>query len=157
SIKYDDAEKVGSFFREVAAKAAALPGVTSVSANGSIPMGNANHDGSFLIEGRPPWPPGEFPILERHTVLPGYFRTPGIAPLRGRDFPDAAVGGSRHVMILSKTAAERFFPGEDPIGRRIDWGDTAERDDEHDWREIVGIVDDVRHLDRSRHLMPESY
>jgi putative ABC transport system permease protein len=157
AAKYDDPEKVTAFFREVAAKAAALPGVESVSANGSIPMGSSNHNGSFAIEGRPPWPRDGIPILERHTVLPGYFRTLGITLLRGRDFTDADVSGSRQVMIISKTTADRFFPGEDPIGHRIDWGDLAERDDDHQWREIVGVVDDVRHLDRSRQTMPESY
>jgi putative ABC transport system permease protein len=90
-------------------------------------------------------------------VLPSYFRTLGIGLLRGRDFTDADVASSRPVMIISKTTAERFFPGEDPIGRRIDWGDTAASDDDHVWREIVGIVDDVRYLDRSRQVIPDSY
>jgi putative ABC transport system permease protein len=156
AAKYSDDNKLIGFYRDLITKVAAQPGVTSVSANGSIPMGSAGHNGSFSIEGRPSWPPGDEPVLERHTVMPGFFRTLGIPILRGRDFTDADVKDGRLVMVISKTTADRFFPGQDPIGQRIDWGD-VNSENKTLWREIVGVVGDVRHIDWDKQLQPESY
>ena len=87
-------------------------------------------------------------------ITPGYFRTMKIPLLRGRDFTDADRKGGRLVLIISQGTAERFFPGEDPIGRRIDWGE----DDDHPmWREIIGIVGDVHRRGLAEPVVPEAY
>jgi putative ABC transport system permease protein len=156
--KFSDAEeeKLAAYHRAIIDRVATQPGVTAAGGDSTLPMSGSSSNGSFEIEGRPPWPAGARPLLERHEITPGYFTAMGIPLLRGRDFDDGDVHGGRLVMILGREAAERFFPGEDPIGRRIDWGD---RDDDgaHVWREVVGIVGDVRRLDRSRPYAAESY
>lgn len=153
--KYKKDEDIVRFFDALVAKVAAEPGVVAVTANATLPMAGSNSNGSFEIEGRPPWPPGESPNLERNTVTPGYFAAMGIPILRGRDFTAQDRADTRKVMIISQATAERFFPGEDPIGRRIDWGDRES--DDHAWREIVGIAGDVHKRGLDRPAAIESY
>jgi putative ABC transport system permease protein len=155
-LKYADDAKAFRFYREVIAKIAAIPGVTAVAANDALPMAGSNSSGSFHIEGHPPSLPGDSPNLDRNVVTPGYFAAMGIPILRGREFTDADGPDARLVMILSQSAAEKFFPGEDPIGRRIDWED-ADLHGEHAWREIVGIVGDVRKRGLTSSVVAESF
>jgi putative ABC transport system permease protein len=142
--KYKDDDKRLAFFRDVVARIAAQPSVTSVAANTQMPMSGSSSWSGFAIEGRPFWRAGEKPSLQENVVTPGYFRTMGIPLLRGRDFTDADVKGGRRVMIISAETAARFFPGEEAIGHRIDWGN-SDAEGEHTWLEIVGIVGSVRH------------
>ncbi len=155
-VKYADDARTVAFVRDSMAKIAAQPGVQGVSVDNSLPMGGSNWSSSFSIEGRPPWPHGDAPNLDRNDVPPGYFATMGIPLLRGRDFTDADRADGRQVMIVSQATAERFFPGEDPIGHRIDWGDSDD-DDKPIWREIVGVVGDVRRNGLDRPVVAEGY
>jgi putative ABC transport system permease protein len=142
--KYADEAKAAAFYRDVLARIAAQPGVESVAANSALPMANSSESSSFEIEGRPPWPDGEGPNLERNSITPGYFATMRIPLLRGRDFTGADRHDGRPVMILSQSAAERLFPGEDAVGHRISWGDYSADPKTLIWLEIVGVVGDVR-------------
>jgi putative ABC transport system permease protein len=137
---YESPDKVRAFFRTALRTMGDLPGVQLVSATSSLPMSNSSQGLIFTVEGRPPWPAGEAPALGINFVAANYFDTMRIPVLRGRDFTAGDTEASRPVIILSKEAADRFFPGEDPIGRRMDWGGG----DDVTWREIVGIVGDVR-------------
>jgi putative ABC transport system permease protein len=154
--KYADDARTVAFVHDVMAKVAAQPGVQGVSVNNSLPMGGSNWSSSFTIEGRPPWPRGDAPNLERNDVPPGYFTTMGIPLLRGRDFADTDRADSRPVMVISEATAQRFFPGEDPVGRRIDWGDSDD-DDKPIWREIIGVVGDVRRNGLDEPVVAEGY
>lgn len=139
--KYDDDQSQIAFYDALLTRLAAKPGVESVGGNTSLPMMGSNSNGWFAIEGRKKWAPGEGPIIERNVVTAGYFQTLRIPILRGRDFgPGDRMGGKR-VVIINQAAAEHFFPGEDPVGRRIDLED---HDDGEQWSEIVGVVGDVR-------------
>ncbi len=155
-LKYADDAKGFRFYRDLIAKIAALPGVTAVAANDALPMGGSNSSGSFHIEGHPPSLPGDSPNLERNIVTPGYFAAMGIPILRGREFTDADGPDGRLVMVLSQAAAEKFFPGVDPIGQRIDWED-IDLHGEHAWREIVGIAGDVHRRGLMSPIVAESY
>jgi hypothetical protein len=104
---------------------------------------------SFDIEGRAPWPKGEAPPMGLSAVTLGYFGAMGIPVLRGRDFSLLDAKDGRHVVIVSQRTVEKFFPGEEPIGRRIAFG--TDRDGKPEWAEIVGIVGDVR-----RHSLGEA-
>jgi putative ABC transport system permease protein len=139
--KYADNDKAEAFWHDIVTRVAAQPGVTSAALNSALPFGDFNSNGDFTIEGRPPWPERSGPLLERNAVTPGYFKTMGIPLLRGRDITDADVDGARRVMVVSKAVADRFFPGEDPLGRRIGMGEDDKG--EPRWWEIVGIVGDV--------------
>jgi putative ABC transport system permease protein len=133
----------------------AVPGVTSAAANSSIPMGNSSWNGSFMIEGKPPWPSGARPLLERSTVTPGYFATMGVPILRGRDLRDSDVKEGRHVVVINQSAVDRYFTNEDPIGKRIDFGETE--DESTHWMEIVGIVGNVKRLGWPDPSAPEAF
>jgi putative ABC transport system permease protein len=140
--KYSDPDRVLAFYRDLLAKVSAQPGVQAVGANSELPMGGSNWNSSFELEGRPPFPHGESPILEQNVVTPGYFETMRIPLLRGRDVLDTDRAGGRAVLVVSESAAKRYFPGEDAIGHRISFDETE--DGKPIWREIVGVVGDVR-------------
>ena len=88
-----------------------------------------------IIEGHPSVPKGEEPVLRGGSVSADYFRTMGIAIRRGRAFTEQEVWQESHVIIVNEAFAERFFAGEDPIGKRIKvgYGDPP-------WSTIVGVV-----------------
>ena len=106
-----------------------------------LPLGGSSNSGTFDIEGRIVPDNEKQPHAEMWSATPSYFATIGIPLERGRLFGDADVRDRPAVAIVSRTFAERFFPGEDPVGRRIDFEGNAKN---RRWREIVGVVGDVR-------------
>jgi putative ABC transport system permease protein len=119
-----------------------VPGVVSASVDGGAPL--AGTASSVLyIEGRPMPAPGQAPPVLRHYIAPEHFATLGIPILRGRAFTDADVAGSRRVAVISETAARRFWPDEDPLGKRVWFGGGSSFDSPDSSAEIVGIVGDV--------------
>jgi putative ABC transport system permease protein len=141
-----------SFFRDAIARVGAMPGVESVAAVNNLPMNYVAISGPFMVEGRAPKPAVDLPQMEQAVVTPGYFRTMGIPLLRGRDFDGNDGPGSRRVIIISQSIASRYFPGTDPIGQRIAWWSNTPG-----WREIVGVVSDVRHKGLAVSAPMESY
>jgi putative ABC transport system permease protein len=129
-------DRVVEFYRKAVERVAAQPGVRAATVDLCLPI---SCGGSVLIEGGPQgfndarW-------LGIHAVTLSYFQTMKIPLLRGRYFSAADNRDARLVAIISQAAAEQLFPGVDPIGRRIDTG----MDESLLWREIVGIVGNVR-------------
>jgi putative ABC transport system permease protein len=78
------------------------------------------------------------------AIGPGYFATMGIPIVRGRDFTDQDNGDSKDVVIISEKTAQQFWPGQDPIGKRLKPGSSTSNSP---WREVIGIVKDVRQND----------
>jgi putative ABC transport system permease protein len=106
-----------------------------------MPFGGGNAAGDYQVEGAPPRTRGERPIAQLVAVSPGYFQTMGIPLLRGRDlsFSDASEGPG--VVVVNRTLAEREWPGQDPIGRRIAMGPADNADS---WLTVVGVVGDAQ-------------
>jgi putative ABC transport system permease protein len=152
--KYDSPERKLHLYDELLGRIAKEPGVVSVAANSCMPFTGSNSNGWFKIEGRPPWP-GKGPIMERNVISAGYFATMGIPVLRGREFTAEDREGARRVVVISERTAKAFFPGEDPIGRRIDL--QASKGDGDDWLEIVGVVGDVRKSGLTKDVPNEAY
>jgi putative ABC transport system permease protein len=152
--RYGDHNRALTFFGEALSRLAARPDVEKVAASSSVPVGDAPQF-AFAIEGRAPPPRGEEPSFGFHTVTPGYFQTVRIPLLRGRDFGAGDDAHGRPVVIVSQAMADRFFPGEDPMGRRLDWDLNGEQ--EHVWREIVGVVGDVRREGLDHPIEPDGY
>ncbi|MFL6196578.1 MAG: FtsX-like permease family protein, partial [Thermoanaerobaculia bacterium] len=92
-------------------------------------------------EGRPALPPGQEPFANVRVSDHGYFSAMGIPVLRGRNFTDVEAREAKHVVVISQSMARRYFPGENPIGKRI----SVHMFDEPVLTEIVGIVGDVRY------------
>src|SRR6185295_3563675 len=95
--------------------------------------------GFFEIEGRPPWPRGGEPVISFQVASPGYARTFGVTLRDGRFFTDGDRARAPRVVVVNATFAERFFPGERALGRRIrtDWGQEGHL--EAAFSEIVGV------------------
>jgi putative ABC transport system permease protein len=119
------------------------PGVEFVTVDGGGPLAGSASS-TLFIDGRPEPPVGQAPAITRHYVAPNHFRTLGIPLLRGRAFTDADAAGMPGVAIVSESAARRFWPGEDPIGRRIWFGSSIFNSRERSV-EIVGVAGDVRY------------
>jgi len=133
-----DKQRIREFARQLEERIIALPGVVSIGGTSAPPMSEFDPNGRFLIEGREHsgnyWP--SYRLAGR-----GYFTTLGIPLLRGRLFDATDGPDTPQVAIISRDVADKAFPGEDPIGRRIN---TANMDGDENWMTIVGVVGDVR-------------
>jgi predicted permease len=126
-----------AFYDEALARVRALPGVASASAINHLPLAGDVWGFPFHVEGRPPDPPGESPSASFRVVLPGYFRTMGLPLARGRDFTDDDRLGAPGVIIVNEWMAERFWPGADPIGKRLTLDDASK---DAEWLTVVGVA-----------------
>ncbi len=154
-VKYDTGKQV-QFFQDLKARVEALPGVQSTGFVEPLPLGGDRFTLSFETEGHP-IAKGDQPSADFFLVGPGYFRTMGIAQIKGRDFDDRDQHKSQQVIIVTETFAKQFFPGEDPIGRRIKPGISTFEGDKSQMREIVGIVRDVKHQSLAVESKPAFY
>jgi putative ABC transport system permease protein len=125
------------FFAELMDRVRALPGVQSVAATAFVPLGEGGQTGDFQVEGRPRRTEG--PFAEEHFVAGDFFRTLQIPLLRGRFFTDADREGTQKVVVINDYMANQVWPGEDPIGKRIQI-----RSARNDWSVVVGVVGEVK-------------
>jgi predicted permease len=136
--KYNSDDKQRAFFETLLDKISAQPGVNSAAASMTVPLGDAMRmTGDFQIEGETPAPGQSLPVGHFRIVSPSYFDALRIPLLAGRVFTKADRQNVPVVSVISATAARRFWPGKDPIGKRFspDGGNT--------WAQIVGVVGDV--------------
>jgi putative ABC transport system permease protein len=127
------------------------PGVESVSVDGGAPLAGSAAS-TLYIAGRPAPPAGQAPPVTRHYVAPDHFRTLGIPLVRGRTFTASDTASSPRVAVISETAAQRFWPDENPIGQRVWFGGGSSFNSLERSAEIVGIVGDVRYQPFDRPL-----
>ncbi len=130
-----------AFVSRVLEAVARVPGVRSASVDGGAPLAGSASTVLF-IAGRPMPAPGQAPPILRHYVGPDHFVTLGIPLRRGRGFTKADGAGAPGVAVISETAARRFWPDQDPIGKRVWFGGSAFTSPDSAV-EIVGIVGDV--------------
>jgi predicted permease len=118
-IGYDQA-RTTAFYKGLEDRVRALPGVQSASLAYSVPMGNYAGGSAVKVEDRPT-PAGEQPpTIMDNAVDPAYFQTMKIPLLRGRSFTDFDNSTSTRVAVVNQTMAERFWPNQDPIGKRFE-------------------------------------
>lgn len=129
-----------AFLRELAARLAALPGVTSAGVGAPYPFSGGGASGSFNIEGRPQTPGDPGPHGHIRYVSPGYFTTLKIPLRAGRYFTHDDRQETQPVVIIDEILAKQYWPNEDPIGKRMRRGSRP-------WATIVGVVGAVRHSD----------
>ena len=139
----DDARRI-ALTRELLGRLQAIPGVESADTVAPLPLTLYDHVRVYLVEGRPEPPPSETPTAHIRIVTPGFFRTLGVRVLGGRVFTPRDVQDSVPVVLVNQTMAERVWPGENPLGRRITMAGAAGRAD-WIWAEVVGVVADIRH------------
>ena len=117
----------------------ALPGVEAAALVDNIPLSLNYNSASIYIEGQPPTPAAQLPLAVPSSVSPDYFRTMGIS-LRGRDFTDQEEKKEHRVAIVNETFAKKFFPGQDPIGKRFNFSGA-----ENPFWEIIGVCGDGKY------------
>ncbi|HEY7547500.1 MAG TPA: ABC transporter permease, partial [Blastocatellia bacterium] len=151
--KYKDPQTETAFLEQVTERIKAAPGVESVGATSSLPLAGQNNHLTFIIEGRAASSLSEESAADWRAISHDYFRAMGMTLLRGRGFSESDREGAKEVVIINEAMANRFWPGEDPIGKRIAIYDSSTRP----WREIVGVVNNVKHFGLSQDARPEMF
>jgi len=152
--RYRDPAQVSAFYRELIERLETLPGVQGASLSTMRPLNGEARSDPFAIEGRP-FDPTNMTAAGWQIVGANYFRTLGISILHGRDLTARDTDESApRVAIINETMARRFWPNENPIGRRITLG--LPRSD-NPWMTIVGIAKDLPHRAIDSHAEPDWY
>ena len=153
-VRYQTPAVRAAFYNDVLARISTLPGVDQAAGVTFLPMGRGlGMRTSYWRSDRPQPAPGEGSSADIRPITPGFFKTMAIPVVAGRDFAAADQTESPRVTIISETAARRVFPGEDPIGRRIDVfiGDPGLP------YEIVGVVKDIKMVSLDVDVYPIVY
>jgi len=130
-----------AFYRGLEERVAALPGVSSVGSALRIPLADGHDNFSIKLEGAESVSVGEAPSPGIQWVTPGFFDALGIAVLRGRSFEASDDESGPLVAIVSESLAQDLWPGQEALGQRL-----RMFVDGQPWMEVVGVVDDIRHL-----------
>ena len=131
-------EKRAIFYEQLLQRVQSLPGVVSASAINHLPLAGDEWGRTFHVEGRPLAQRGDAPEATYRVVFPGYFRTMDIPLLRGRDVGEGDNLDAPAVVVVNEFLANRYWPGEDPIGKRITLDDPKR--DSVSWITVVGVV-----------------
>ena len=151
--KYQKSEQQIAFFDAVMARMHELPGVESAGAGFGMPLTSFGFSFSFEIAGQPPLKPADKPVAEVRVATPDYFPTMAIPIVKGRGFTAADRAGALPVMLITETAAKRFFPAGDAIGKHVTFGWSS---DGHSLEgDIVGIVGDVKQSSLAKTTLPQ--
>lgn len=152
---YGKPEEAARFYRKLLTSIAALPGVEGASSVWWLPLSGSEVTFDLEIEERP-LPKPQLPIVQQNAVGLDYFRTMRIPLRSGRDFNAQDDDQNPPVAIVSESFARQFFPGQNPIGKRIKpRGSTTPG--EPPFRQIVGVVGDARALSLREDPKPEVY
>jgi putative ABC transport system permease protein len=152
--RYGTDEKRTAWFDSSLEKLRSLPGVARAEITTSLPDGQDSDDDDFRIENRPV-PPGKFQSTVRLSVSGGYFDALHIPLLSGRTFHSSDTLDTQAMAIVSRKFAEKYFPGESPLGHRIQMG--AAGSTQQPWARITGVVEDVNYLWIDRTVEPAVY
>ncbi|MCI0490972.1 MAG: ABC transporter permease, partial [Blastocatellia bacterium] len=137
--RYAEAQQVDNFYSKLVEGVKLLPGVEASAVSNFMPPDLRDYSSDFTIEGRPV--NESKGIADVIIVSQDYFRALGVPLRRGRYFSEADSQESTRVMIINEMMARQFFPNEDPLGKRVNWGNEKEPR----IKEIVGVVGDVKY------------
>ena len=143
-----------ALFRELEQRLETLPGVSASAVSDSIPPFGGTRGrplSTIEIEGRPQRPEGSGGMVAWRYVTPNYFAAMGIPMRRGRAFTQLDRGAESYSVVLSETTARLMFPGEDPLGKRIQRGPQGQ------WFTVVGVAADARNAGADKPGGPEYY
>jgi predicted permease len=153
-FRYNTAEKKMAFYLEAETALRRLPGIRAVSFSDSLPPGGWHDDRRYselAVAGKPHPAQGIGGSVICRGVTPDYFRALNIPIVRGRNFNDEERNSSAYLVVLSRLLAARLFPGEDPIGQRMQTG--------HDgpWYTVVGVAENAKNGGLTEQDEPEVY
>jgi putative ABC transport system permease protein len=130
------------------------PGVETAGWMSYLPVSNNSSDSSFVVEGRPEPKFGERPFALVRSATPGVFPALRIPLRRGRLFDAHDRADQPLVAVVDEAFVKKFFPNEDPIGRRFTYDDEDDKNGKRDWLTIIGVVGDIRQLPTARDPEP---
>ena len=139
--RYQDQERVLGFYRELLDRLRPMGGIQAIGITSHLPMYRFGWNGEMTKEGGNPWQPRDAPLVEYRWLGGDYFKTMGIPLLKGRLFDERDKQGSTPVVLVNRSMAEKFWPGEEPLGKRVTQGTPGPNSQ---WLEVIGVVGDVR-------------
>jgi putative ABC transport system permease protein len=158
--RYDNGPKIIAFQKQLLERVSALPGVQSAGLTSDLPWTGYDENVDFIVEGKTS-PMNDSPSARFHVASPDYFRTIGMPLIAGRFFNDAdrisdgsdGVGGLA-VVLINRAMADRYWPGENAVGKRFSFSSQPR---EQDWFNVVGVVGDVKDFPHSPAAAPAFY
>jgi putative ABC transport system permease protein len=130
-----------NFWQQLLEKVRAIPGVENAALGTVVPLTGNHSRSDITIEGIPVPGPGKFPHPDYHVVSTDYTKVLSIPLKRGRNFSDADTETAPPVAFVNATMARRYWPDQDPTGKRFHWGHLGAKDP---WITIVGVVGDTK-------------
>ncbi len=131
---------------------AKVPGLNSVGLIAPLPLASVDANATFAVEGKPV-APGEPQMIRLRVASPGYFRAMGLTLLRGRVFGEQDGESTEGVAVVSEALMRRYFPDQDPIGRRV----TFSSEQKGPWMTVIGVVKDIKGRHLAEKAEPELY
>ncbi len=141
--KYKEAHQRVAFHSQLLERLKAMPEIESVGSVSALPSSGNWNTITMSIEGRPALTPDKEPRVDYQSINDDYFRTMRIPMMKGREFGSQDGTDGSPVTIVSQSFANRFFPNEDAIGKRVKVGANAP---DNKWTTIVGVAGDLRHF-----------
>jgi len=155
--RYSTEDKLRGFTGALMERMRQLPGVEEAGATttSGMPFGGSVDVLTFSVAGRPPAPVDKEEAIRIAISTPGAFKALGLRVVRGRAFTPQDRAGAPQVAVINEAAARKHFPGENPLGHRIDLGWTV--DGVHRGGEIVGVVADFKQDALEAEIEPELF
>jgi putative ABC transport system permease protein len=147
-------QQVNIFYDQLIERVRNLPGVKSVAGIDPLPLSNSNVSNPVLVEGAPVVALADRPSVGVRVITPSYFQTMSIPILKGRSFTERDRDNTPNVIIVNEALASRLWPNGDAVGKRLGF---EEDPGKQVWREIVGVVGNVRHKALEMEVMQETY
>jgi len=155
--KYPKDQAQAAFFQNLLAKISQLPGVRSASMENYPPLTGLGAATGVRIVGRPDAGHADLPVSGVRVVGPDYFRTMGIPILAGRSFSAAELNEVRHVVVVNQAFVDKYLSNENPLGKKISIYMHADKVDEADPSEIIGVSGVVRQMGPGEEAKPNVY
>jgi len=149
-----DPNRRRNFYDECLERVAAVPGVRSAALTLSLPIRGSSWGSFFCAADKPVPSRADLPVSDYIPVSRNYFETMGMRLLRGRAINAGDRAESAPVVVINETLARRIWPGEDAVGKRLKQGYPEEKGP---WREVVGVVNDVRFEGAERPIAMQTY
>jgi putative ABC transport system permease protein len=149
--RYEQPAQTLAFYRALQDRLAALDPVESAGMTSHLPMYRFGWNSEFRIEGDQPWDPKNAPLVEHRWMHGDYLKTLGVPLIAGRML-DSRDGEGTRTVLINRAMAEKFWPGQDPLGKRFGQGSDTSR-----WYQVVGIVGDIRSFGLTRTTPYEFY
>ena len=152
--KYSSDEQWLAFHEQLLERVRVLPGVSAATGIDLAHIVSGNNFFSFVVEGRPDPPPNKIVDANVRGVMPGFYHIMGIPVRQGRIFTSEDRPQSSLVVVINESMVRRYFANENPVGQRIAFNGN---DDGPLWREIAGVVGDVKQVGLAKDAYPEIY